>query len=108
LARYEDLRQALILSHGARPGSWFGLPALKIEGKIFMALWLNGEAIFKLSGEDHAQALALDGASLFQPLLDRKPMREWVQIPPQHMARWQDFALAALAYVQSAATKTKK
>lgn len=104
-ALFADILTELSFLHGAAKGSWFGLPAITINGRILAALWLNGDAIFKLPGEAHARALALPGAALFQPLADRSPMREWVQVPPAHHEAWRELALAALEYVRETASK---
>ena len=72
----------------------FGLPSFMIAGKPFVGL--NGEdMIFKLSGEAHTWALALEGAKLFDPLGGR-PMRAWVQVPSEHSELWPDLAGEAL------------
>lgn len=106
--KYEDIKHEFVIKHDAQPGSWFGLPALKIQGKVFMAIWLNGDAIFKLEDPTHAEALALEGSVLFQPMHDRKPMREWVQVPEVHVEKWHHFASHAKNYVQRLATKKSK
>lgn len=108
----EVLFQALLaeftLTQGAGKGNWFSLPAMQIEGKIFAALWLNGDIIIKLPQPQHQEALALKGAVLFKPMPDRNPMKEWVQIPPAHRHLWHDLSLAGLAYVQAQARKKPK
>ena len=42
--------------------------------------------VFKLEGDDHAQALALPGAQLFDPMGGR-PMKAWVQVPAAQVGR---------------------
>jgi hypothetical protein len=72
----------------------FGLPSFMIGRKPFAAL--NGEdMIFKLSGEALARALALDGAEPFDPMGGR-PMKAWVQVPPEHCELWPALAEEAL------------
>jgi hypothetical protein len=72
----------------------FGLPSLMIGGKPFAGL--NGEEmIFKLSGEALTRALALPGAKPFDPMGGR-PMKAWVQVPPEHSELWPDLAEEAL------------
>ncbi len=72
----------------------FGLPSLMIAGKPFAAL--NGEEmVFKLSGEALERALALEGAEPFDPMGGR-PMKAWVQVPPEHAELWPDLAEEAL------------
>ena len=58
---------------------------------------LNGDdMVFKLEGEAHEAALALDGAHLFEPVAGR-PMKSWVQVPPTHETQWADLARKAEA-----------
>jgi hypothetical protein len=72
----------------------FGLPSLMIAGKPFAGL--NGEdMIFKLGGEALARALALPGAKPFDPMGGR-PMKAWVQVPPEHCELWPALAEEAL------------
>lgn len=76
----------------------FGMATLKISGKAFCGLYKD-DMVFKLNGEDHAQALALKGAKLFDPSDMGRPMKEWVIIPGRFSAQWPQFAAAALKYV---------
>ena len=57
--------------------------------------------VFKLSGDAHAEALSLKGAMLFDPSHKGRPMKEWVQVPFLHSAKWEKYAKAAMAYVAS-------
>lgn len=86
-------------------GKWFGMPCLKVGGKVFAALW-RGDLACKLSGEAHAEALRLEGTRLFDPR-GAKPMKEWVQIPAQHAPAWSRYARLACAYVAGAAQAIK-
>jgi hypothetical protein len=52
--------------------------------------------IFKLEGEDYACALGLKTAHLFAPMAVR-PMKAWIQVPPEHEAQYGDLARAAEA-----------
>ena len=56
--------------------------------------------LFKLAGEDHARALSLKGAHLFEPMAGR-PMKAWVQVPPEHVAQYGDLARAAEASLEA-------
>lgn len=76
-------------------GSMFGMPCLKRRGgKTFVGLF-GHDMVFKLSGEAHASALALQGSRLFDPMGGR-PMKQWVQVEPEHEDRWAELAAAAL------------
>ncbi len=55
--------------------------------------------VFKLSGKTHSEALALDGACLFDPSDKGRPMKEWVQAPFKHKTYWSAFAIEAMEYV---------
>jgi hypothetical protein len=52
--------------------------------------------IFKLQGEAHSEALSLEGAHLFEPMAGR-PMKAWIQVPPEHESQYGDLARAAEA-----------
>lgn len=85
---------------------WFGMPCLKVDGKVFAALWA-GDMAFKLTGEAHAQALQVEGAHLFDPRGKGHPMKEWVQIPAGQSSTWSHFARLACQYVAGAAQAQK-
>jgi hypothetical protein len=57
--------------------------------------------VFKLQGNEHEKALSLKGAQLFDPSGKKRPMKEWVQVPPAHAEKWKKLAGAALNYVNS-------
>ncbi|GAB4544160.1 MAG: hypothetical protein OHK0023_00510 [Anaerolineae bacterium] len=99
LAAFYDILEEMKITHDCSKGQWFSLPAMKIGSRVYAGLWENADLIVKLNGTAHAEALALAGARLFQPMGDRSPMREWVQIPPMHRAQWREYCLAAYAYV---------
>lgn len=80
---------------GSTAGKMMGMPTLYASGKAFAGLY--GDAMtFKLAEPDHAAALALQGAVLFDPSGMGRPMRAWVQVPSEHAAEWRRLAEAAL------------
>lgn len=79
----------------------FGKPCFKVNGKAFISFF-HDCMVFKLTGAPHAEALALDGASLFDPSGKGRPMKEWVQLPVEYADRWPALAKAALEYVSQA------
>jgi TfoX/Sxy family transcriptional regulator of competence genes len=87
-----DMRGGVSLS------KMFGEECLKVNGKIF-ACYYQEAMVFKLTGEAHSKAIALSGAKLFDPTGANRPMKEWVQVPAEHYALWEDFAKIALEYV---------
>lgn len=87
---------------GAVHGQLFGKQCFKIGGKPFVAFF-KASMIFKLEGVAHAEALALAGATLFDPSGKQRPMKEWVQVPFDRADLWPAFAAAAKQYVEGLA-----
>lgn len=78
----------------------FGMPGIKRRGgKAFCGLY-GEDMIFKLQGEDHAHALSLEGAHLFEPMAGR-PMKAWVQVPPEYQSQYLDLGRAAEASLEA-------
>ena len=93
-AAYDGLAAQLTGGGGAIRGQMMGMPTLYAGGKAFAGLY--GDAmVFKLEGPAHAAALALPGASLFDPSGMGRPMKAWVRVPPEHAAQWPDLASQA-------------
>jgi len=76
--------------------SMFGLPFVKRRGGKAFAGLCGDDMVFKLEGEAHQAALALDGAHMFEPIAGA-PMKAWVQVPPTHETQWADLARKAEA-----------
>ena len=72
----------------------FGKPCYKLNGTSFVSFFQD-EMAFKLGGTDHANALALSGAQLFDPSQKGRPFKAWVQVPYAHAEQWP--ALARIA-----------
>jgi hypothetical protein len=85
---------------GAESGVMMGMPCLKIGGKLFAGYDKAGAMTFKLDGEPHATALALEGSHIFDPS-GRRPMKQWVAVPHAHAKRWPDLARTALDHVRA-------
>lgn len=99
---FERLAGLLMLTQpGTATGSMFGHRTLTVAGKAFCVEHQH-DVVFKLTGEDHADALELQGARLFDPSGKGRPMREWVQVPtPIDEDDAQGLALAACEYVRT-------
>ncbi len=91
---YTSIGQGLA---GAEAGQLFGKPCFKVKGKAIICFFRN-EMVFKLNGDLHAEALALDGAQLFDPSGKHRPMKEWVQVPFHYKDSWRKYAKGALHY----------
>ncbi len=83
---------------GVARGKWFGKPCIKAGEKVFVVLW-GHDLVFKLAGAEHADALQVPGAHLFDPRGSGSPMKEWVQIPASESSVWPRFAELAHKYV---------
>jgi hypothetical protein len=95
--RYDELADFLVFRHDfVQLSQMMGMPCVKARGKM-VAGFTRGAMVFKLTDPDqHAEALALDGAHLFDPSGQGKPFRQWVVVPAAHAERWDAFADHAL------------
>jgi hypothetical protein len=97
-AEYDAVAAEITATSSAITGMMFGMPCLKNNGKAFAGFY-KGAMVFKLGTPKHAEALALPGARLFDPMGGR-PMKEWVEVPPEYSSRWLDLAHEARHYVE--------
>jgi hypothetical protein len=97
---YQKLLKTLTKNTGVEASQMFGKACLKIDGKAFMAQHLN-TVVFKLEGADHAKALALPGAKLWDPSGKGRAMKEWVAVPADASKSFSTLAKAALSYVSA-------
>ncbi|MGW0478071.1 hypothetical protein [Nonomuraea sp. NPDC003214] len=96
----EDFKQvgAELADLGVLVSSMMGRPALKDQaGKVFASLQRDGAMVFRLVRDtpEHAAALQLDGASLFDPTGQGKVVKDWVVVPHAFADQWTDLAEAA-------------
>jgi hypothetical protein len=95
---YERFVEEMIeLDPTITPGSMFGMPCLKHSNKAFAGSF-DGGLVVKLGQPEHAQALKLTGAELFDPSGSGRVMKQWVVIPATHRSKWIKFATAAMSY----------
>jgi hypothetical protein len=96
MARFTALLDELSSERDVVRASMFGMPGIKRRGgKAFCGLY-GDDMIFKLEGQDHARALSLDGAHLFEPMAGR-PMKAWIQVPPEHESQYSELVRTAEA-----------
>jgi len=100
MAQFAALLDELSSERDVVKASMFGMPGIKRRGgKAFCGLY-GDDMIFKLEGEDHARALSLEGAHLFEPMACRA-MKAWVQVPPEHQAQYLDLGRTAEASLEA-------
>ena len=95
---WDELVEDVTAAHPElKPSQMFGMPCLKREnGKVVAGFWNDGGVNVKLTDEAaRAEALALEGAELFDPGMGR-PMREWVLLPAAQSAHWRPFVERAI------------
>ena len=97
-AFYDAIATELAATSPTTLSKMFGMPCLKnSNGKAF-AGFHKDTMVFKLTAPQHAEALALSGAHLFDPM-EGRPMKEWVVVPAEHASKWLELARAAYNYV---------
>jgi hypothetical protein len=78
-------------------GQMMGRPCIKAGGKIIAGYEAKGSMAFKLPDEgERAKVLALEGAEPFDPMGSGRVMKEWVDVPVAHVAKWAELADIAL------------
>jgi hypothetical protein len=102
--KYDALAADLAEQPNVLRAKMFGMPSVRVNGNAFLGFY-KGELVCKLTGDAHAAALKLKGAQLFDPSEMNRPMKEWVQIPEAHAAKWKKFAQEALKYASSLPAK---
>jgi len=95
---FDALVDKLSVQTEVKKSRMFGFDSITVRKKTFALLDGDG-MVFKLRGDAHASALALEGAALWNPFGHQK--KEWVQIPLEHAADWEKYAKAARDYVES-------
>lgn len=99
---FEDIVEELIITEHASRSQMMGHPTLMANQYMF-ACYIEAGMMFRLKAgsENHAQALALEGSHLFNPMQSGTGMKEWVVVTPAHADQWRDLAKQALTYVRS-------
>jgi hypothetical protein len=98
-ARFDEIVDDLLHRHGdAERTQMMGMPSVKSNGKLLVGYIASQQSmVFKLAAAgDREQALALEGAHLFDPSGKGRPFKEWVVLPPAHEADWPTWAERAL------------
>jgi hypothetical protein len=93
---FEDVVEELS-PRGVTAGRMFGARSMMLDGKAVACL-THGLLAVKLGRDEpeHAAALALEGAEVWEPGGQGKPFHDWVALPPEQVDEWSQFAGAAV------------
>jgi hypothetical protein len=97
-ARFDEIVDDVLAKNGdLEKTQMMGMPSVKRNGKLVVGFWKD-TMVFKLpEAAQREQALALDGAALFDPGERGRPFKEWVAVPHRHADRWPALADQALS-----------
>jgi hypothetical protein len=97
-ARYDEIAADLeARDPDVQLGQMMGHPCIKAGGKIIASFQPAGSIAFKLPDEaEREKALALEDAVPFEPMGKGRVMKEWVDVPVAHAAKWAELADTAL------------
>lgn len=97
-ARFDEIVDDVLAKNGdLEKTQMMGMPSVKRNGKLAVGFWKD-TMVFKLpNAAQREQALALDGAALFDPGERGRPFKEWVAVPRAHADRWSALAEQALS-----------
>jgi hypothetical protein len=95
--RYDEIAADLeARDPDVQSGQMMGMPMIKCGGKI-IAGYRDGMMAFKLPDDgEREQALALEGAELFDPSGQGRSMRTWVAVPVAQVTKWEELTETAL------------
>ena len=95
---FDALAAELARGRKAERSKMFGKECMKYKGNGFMAFF-EGDLVLKLSGQAREDALKLKGSKLWDPSGQGRAMKEWVQIPSAHQAKWGALAEKSVEYI---------
>ena len=96
-ARYDEIADDLVARNAdVSVAKMLGMPCIKRGCKMVGGFWKESMVFKLVDPEARKQALSLEGAALFDPSEQGRPMREWVAVPAAHADRWAELAEQAL------------
>ncbi len=75
---FDALAERFLGQPGVEEGQMFGMPILKVGGKVFAGSW-QGELVVKLPRERVEELIAAGDGAAFAPMAGRV-MKEWVVV----------------------------
>lgn len=96
LAAFADVLDELAVAGAVERCRWFGTPAAKVEGRIFVALW-RGRLIARLGADEVDARVVAGGGVRFDPSGKGRAMKDWLEADAEH-DEWLELALGALTF----------
>jgi hypothetical protein len=97
---YVQIGEQFKEQYDSEMGQMFGKPCFKINKKAFAAFFKD-EMVFKLGREDIYQVRdQYFGSVNWDPSGKDRPMKDWLQIPLEYAADWNNLAKQAMDFVE--------
>lgn len=96
MAAYEAVLDDVAMAGDVERAVWFGTPAAKVEGKIFMCVW-RGALVARLGAEEVDQRVLGGDGVRFDPSGKGMAMKDWLESNAEH-DEWTELALCAIAF----------
>jgi hypothetical protein len=96
LAAFAETLDEIAVAGDVERSVWFGTPAAKVEGRIFLALW-RGRLIARLGAEEVDARVIAGGGVRFDPSGKGRAMKDWLEADAEP-GEWVELALGALAF----------
>jgi hypothetical protein len=95
LTAFSEVLDEIAIAGRVERTLWFGIPAARVEGRIFLALW-RGALVARLGAEDVDECVLAGQGTRFDPL-NNGPFADWLESNADYH-EWADLALSALVF----------
>ena len=96
MAAYEAVLDDVAMAGDVERAVWFGTPAAKVEGRIFMCVW-RGRLVARLGAEEVDQRVLSGDGVRFDPSGKGMAMKDWLESEAEP-EEWTELALSAIAF----------
>lgn len=96
---FDPLAEGFLTRDGVDIGRMFSSEGLRIRGKIFAFVSLDGGLMLKLPAPRTDELVAVGDAD--RMVMRGSPMREWVIVPASRPDRWESLMEEAYAFVDA-------
>ena len=96
---FDPLAEGFLTRDGVDIGRMFSSEGLRIRGKIFAFVSLDGGLMLKLPAPRTDELIAVGDAD--RMVMRGSPMREWVIVPASRPDRWESLMEEAYAFVDA-------